>query len=165
VDVLWSPWRYDYIKSAEGKLPAVEDDFCVFCNILNSPASDEEKFILHRAGHNFVILNIYPYVSGHLMIVPFAHIADLDAAAKEITDEMMDLAKRCQTALREVYQPNGMNLGMNFGKAAGAGVAEHFHLHILPRWIGDVNFMTSVGQTRTIPESLQTTYKKLKGKF
>ena len=166
MDVLWSPWRYDYIKSGEGKLPAVKDDSsCVFCNVLNSPASDEEKFILHRAGHNFVILNIYPYISGHLMIIPFAHTTDLDAAAKEVTDEMMDLAKRCQTALREVYQPDGMNLGMNFGKAAGAGVAEHFHLHILPRWIGDANFMTSVGQTRTIPESLQTTYEKLKDKI
>jgi ATP adenylyltransferase len=164
VDVLWSPWRYDYIKSGEGKSPLVEDG-CVFCRILNSPVSDEEKFILHRAGHNFVILNIYPYVSGHLMIVPFAHLSDLDLAAKEITDEMMDLAKRCQTALREIYRPNGMNLGMNFGKAAGAGVAEHFHLHILPRWIGDANFMTAIGQTRTIPESLQTTYEKLKGKF
>lgn len=165
MDVLWSPWRYDYIKSGEGKSPAAKEGDCVFCSILKSPVSDEEKFILHRAGHNFVILNIYPYVSGHLMIVPFAHLADLDLAAKEITDEMMDLTKRCQTALREIYQPNGMNLGMNFGKAAGAGVAEHFHLHILPRWIGDVNFMTAIGQTRTIPESLHTTYEKLKEKF
>ena len=99
------------------------------------------------------------------MIVPFAHIADLDRAAKEITDELMDLTKRCQTALREAYQPNGFNLGMNFGKAAGAGVAEHFHLHILPRGIGDANFMTAVSETRTIPESLQTTYEKLKDKF
>ena len=163
MDVLWSPWRYDYIKSGGDKSPNLEKDNCVFCDILNSPASDEEKFILYRAGHNFLILNIYPYVSGHLMIVPFAHLADLDAAAKETTDEMMDLAKRCQTVLREIYQPDGMNLGMNFGKAAGA--AEHFHLHILPRWIGDVNFMTAIGQTRTIPESLQTTYEKLKGKF
>lgn len=165
MDVLWSPWRYDYIKSAESQPSAGETSGCVFCDILRSSASDEEKFILHRAEHNFVILNIYPYVSGHLMIVPYSHIADLDKAAKQITDELMDLTKRCQTALREVYHPNGMNLGMNFGKAAGAGVAEHFHLHILPRWIGDVNFMTSVGQTRTIPESLEITYEKLKGKF
>jgi ATP adenylyltransferase len=165
MDVLWSPWRYDYIKSGETVSSAAEKDDCVFCRILNSPASDEEKFILHRAGHNFIILNVYPYVSGHLMVIPFAHIADLDGAAKDITDEMMDLTKRCQSVLREVYQPNGMNLGMNFGKAAGAGVAEHLHLHILPRWIGDANFMTAVGQTRTIPESLQTTYQKLKEKF
>ena len=162
MDVLWSPWRYDYIKSSD---TSAEISGCVFCKILNSPATDEENFILHRAGFNFVILNIYPYISGHLMIVPFAHLANLDEAAKEITDEMMDLTKHCQSIIREVYRSDGMNLGMNFGKAAGAGVAEHFHLHILPRWTGDANFMTAIGETRTIPESLQTTYEKLKNKF
>ncbi len=164
MDRLWSPWRYDYIKSGGDSTSGKSKD-CVFCEILNSPATDEEKFILHRAGHNFVILNIYPYISGHLMIVPFAHIADLDKASKAATDELMDLTKHCQTALRQVYQPDGFNAGMNFGKAAGAGVAEHFHLHLLPRWIGDANFMTTIGETRTIPESLQTTYEKLKNKF
>ncbi len=99
------------------------------------------------------------------MIVPYAHIADLDKASKSATDELMDLTKHCQTALRQTYQPDGFNLGMNFGKAAGAGVAEHFHLHILPRWIGDANFMTAIGETRTIPDSLQTTYVKLKDRF
>lgn len=99
------------------------------------------------------------------MIVPFAHLADLDQAAKEITDELMDLARRCQTVLKEAYKPNGFNMGINFGKAAGAGVAGHFHFHILPRWIGDANFMTSIGETRTISEDLQTTYGKLKGKI
>ena len=99
------------------------------------------------------------------MIVPYAHLADLDQADKETTDELMDLTKRCQTALREQYQPQGFNLGMNLGKAAGAGVAEHLHMHILPRWVGDANFMTAIGETRTIPESLTTTYKKLKGQF
>jgi ATP adenylyltransferase len=161
MDLLWSPWRYDYINSGDSREDAAPKG-CVFCEILDSPATDEEKFILHRAGHNFVILNKYPYISGHLMIVPYEHLADLDKAPKAVTDEMMDLAKQCQMALRDVYQPNGMNLGMNFGKAAGAGVAEHFHMHILPRWIGDVNFMTSIGQTRTIPESLNTTFEKLK---
>ena len=165
MDVLWSPWRYDYIKSGEGAETSAENNGCVFCTILNSPATDEEKFILHRAGFNFVILNIYPYISGHLMIVPYAHLADLDEAAKEITDEMMDLTKRCQSVLREVYRPDGINLGMNLGKAAGAGVASHFHLHILPRWFGDANFMTAIGQTRTIPEDLRTTFDKLKDKF
>ena len=164
MDVLWSPWRYDYVTSSETKTGAPNGG-CVFCEILKSPASDEEKFILHRAGHNFVILNIYPYVSGHLMIVPYAHTADLDEAEKAITDEMMDLTKRAQTILRAAYAPDGFNLGMNLGKAAGAGVAGHFHLHVMPRWIGDVNFMTAVGQTRTIPESLQTTFEKLKGRF
>lgn len=162
VDVLWSPWRYDYIKDGGN---SAEFSACVFCNVLESPATDEEKFILHRAGFNFVILNIYPYISGHLMIVPFAHLANLDEASKEATDEMMDLTKHCQGIIREVYRPNGINLGMNLGRAAGAGVAEHYHQHILPRWFGDANFMTSIGETRTIPEDLQTTYDKLKGNF
>lgn len=164
MDVLWSPWRYAYIKSDKDKT-SVESSGCVFCDLLNNPASDEEKFILHRAGFNFVILNIYPYISGHLMIVPFEHIADLDSSSKECSDELMDLTKKCQSILREVYQPQGINLGMNLGKAAGAGVAEHFHMHILPRWVGDANFMTAIGETRTIPESLKTTYDKLIGKF
>ena len=99
------------------------------------------------------------------MIVPYAHIADLDQADKKTTDELMDLTKRCQTAIRDAYQPNGVNLGMNLGKAAGAGVAEHFHMHILPRWIGDANFMTVIGETRNIPEELRMTFGKLKGKI
>jgi ATP adenylyltransferase len=164
MDILWSPWRYEYIKSGEKKSENATNA-CVFCGILSNSQSDETNFILHRGQFNFVILNIYPYISGHLMIVPFAHIADLDSADKEITDEQMDLAKRCQSVLRAAYQPNGFNLGMNQGKAGGAGVAEHFHLHILPRWIGDANFMTAVSETRTIPESLETTYEKLKGKI
>ncbi|MEZ5428106.1 MAG: HIT domain-containing protein [Pyrinomonadaceae bacterium] len=163
MDVLWSPWRYDYIKS--GEKPAETGSGCVFCDILNNSAADEEKFILKRAEFNFVILNIYPYISGHLMIVPYEHLADLDRASKESTDELMDLTKTCQSVLREVYRPQGFNLGMNLGKAAGAGVTEHFHMHILPRWVGDANFMTAVGQTRTIPESLRDTYDKLKGKI
>jgi ATP adenylyltransferase len=161
VDVLWSPWRYDYITRSG----SAERGSCVFCDILKSPASDEEKFILKRAGFNFVILNIYPYGTGHLLIVPFEHVADLDKADKRTTDEMMDLMKTSQTALTEVYSPEGFNLGMNLGKSAGAGVAGHFHMHILPRWSGDVNFMTAIGQTRTVPESLETTYEKLRGKI
>ncbi len=164
MDVLWSPWRYDYIK-AEKKDTSAESESCVFCKVLKNSASDEKNFIITRAEFNFIILNIYPYVSGHLMIVPFEHIADLDQADKDITDEMMDLAKKCQSILREEYKPQGINLGMNLGKAAGAGVAEHFHLHILPRWVGDANFMTAIGQTRTIPESLNTTYQRLKDYF
>ncbi len=164
MDVLWSPWRYDYIKADKNKTSA-DSSGCVFCDVLNNSATDEENFILHRAEFNFVILNIYPYISGHLMVVPYEHIADLDKASKESTDELMDLTKQCQSNLREVYEPHGINLGMNLGKAAGAGVAEHYHLHILPRWIGDANFMTAIGQTRTIPESLENTFAKLKGKF
>ncbi len=161
MDLLWSPWRYDYITGSGSTRPSG----CVFCNILKSSASDEENFILRRAEFNFVILNIYPYGTGHLMIVPYAHIADLDNADKQTTDEMMDMTKQIQTVLREVYSPEGFNLGMNLGRAAGAGVADHYHMHILPRWFGDVNFMTTFGQTRSIPESLITTYEKLKGKL
>lgn len=161
MDLLWSPWRYDYITGSG----AAKTDDCVFCELLKDSASDEEKFILKRARFNFVILNIYPYGTGHLLIVPYAHIADLDKADKQTTDEMMELMKSSQTALADVYQPEGFNLGMNLGKSAGAGVAHHFHMHVLPRWSGDVNFMTAIGQTRTIPETLQTTYEKLKGKL
>ena len=164
MDILWSPWRYDYISASTKKGNRLAGE-CVFCEVLRSEASDEEKFILLRADFNFVILNIYPYTSGHLMIVPYDHIADLDKADEKVTYEMIDLAKRCYSAIFRVYKPDGINLGMNFGKAAGAGVEGHFHMHILPRWIGDVNFMTATGQTRTIPESLTTTYQRLKDKI
>ncbi len=164
MDVLWSPWRYDYIRSGgSGEKPNSPD--CVFCEIQKDPARDEENFIVHRGGHNFIVLNIYPYVSGHLMIIPYRHLSELAATPKDISDELMDLTKRCQQVLGEVYTPDGFNLGMNLGKAAGAGVANHLHMHILPRWFGDVNFMTSVGETRTIPEDLRTTYEKLRNKF
>lgn len=161
MDLLWSPWRYDYITGSG----ADKKSDCVFCDILNNPTSDDEKFIVKRAGFNFIILNIYPYATGHLLIVPYAHVAYLDKAHKQTTDEMMDLMKASQTALSDIYKPEGFNLGMNLGKAAGAGVSEHLHMHVLPRWPGDVNFMTSVAQTRTLPESLETTYNKLKGKI
>lgn len=159
MDILWSPWRYDYIRSDS----PTSSSGCVFCGILSNGRSDEENFILHRGEHNFVILNIYPYTSGHLMVVPFEHIdliADADPAS---TAEMMELIVRCQSAISRQYSPDGINIGMNLGKAAGAGVAEHYHMHLLPRWVGDVNFMTAIGQTRTIPETLTETYRKLKG--
>ncbi|MEP6848873.1 MAG: HIT domain-containing protein [Acidobacteriota bacterium] len=161
MDVLWSPWRYDYITLSG----SAKTSGCVFCDVPKSSASDEDKFILRRAEFNFVILNIYPYGTGHLMILPYEHIAEIDKADKKTTDELMDLTKRTKTALEEIYHPEGFNIGMNLGKAAGAGVAGHFHMHILPRWFGDVNFITTFGQTRTMPESLHTTYEKLKGRI
>lgn len=138
---------------------------CIFCEALKNSADDLQNHVLLRAQSNFVILNRYPYISGHLMIAPNAHLSDFAAAPKETSDEMMDLAKRCQSALREAYQPDGFNLGMNLGRAAGAGVADHFHLHIMPRWDGDTNFMSTVGETRVLPEDLATTYQKLFGKI
>lgn len=140
-------------------------DSCIFCAAVKNPADDEKNFVLHRGAHTFVILNLYPYISGHLMIAPYAHLGELDAAPTEATNEMMDLVKRCQTALREVYRPHGFNVGMNLGRAAGAGIADHIHMHIMPRWVGDTNFMTSVAETRVLPEDLPTTYRKLLARF
>ncbi len=159
MDVLWSPWRYDYIKNSG----SAEANSCVFCSILNNSAGDDENFIVSRAEFNFVILNIYPYTSGHLMVVPYEHGPDLDKGTKESTDEMMDIVKRAQTVLTQTYSPDGVNIGMNLGRAAGAGVTDHYHMHVLPRWVGDANFMTAIGQTRTLPESLADTYQKLRG--
>jgi ATP adenylyltransferase len=137
----------------------------VFCLIANDPEHDDSNFVLHRGQHCFVVLNLYPYISGHLMIVPYLHTSEFDSAPKEVTDEMMDLTKRSQTALREAYSPAGFNIGMNLGAAAGAGIADHLHIHLLPRWGGDTNFMTTVGETRVLPEDLPTTYSKLRDKF
>jgi ATP adenylyltransferase len=163
LDRLYTPWRFDYIKGASGEKTGF-GDACVFCT-LSSCEDDEQTFILHRAPRNFVILNIYPYTSGHLMIVPFEHTADFAALAKETSDEMMDLAKRAQGVLQQTYHPHGFNLGMNLGQAAGAGVSDHLHLHVLPRWAGDANFMSTVGETRVIPEDLRTTFDKLRASF
>jgi ATP adenylyltransferase len=155
VDLLWSPWRYDYVKADELHVPQ-RSTGCTFCDILSNSVSDGQKYILHRAEFNFVILNIYPYISGHLMVIPYLHVAEIGDADKQTTDELMDLTKLSQAILRDVYKPNGFNVGMNIGKAAGAGVAEHIHMHVLPRWIG---------QTRTMPEPLDLTFEKLKSKF
>jgi ATP adenylyltransferase len=131
----------------------------------SDPEHDESNFVLHRAEHGFIVLNLYPYISGHLMIVPYLHTAEFDSTPKEITDELMDLTKRSQTALREVYAPQGFNIGMNLGAAAGAGITDHMHIHLLPRWSGDTNFMTTVAESRVLPEDLETTYSKLHAKF
>jgi ATP adenylyltransferase len=163
VEQLWSPWRYEYIAS--GGVGDPDSTSCVFCKIQADLEHDEANFVLHRASHNFVVLNIYPYISGHLLVVPNQHVGDLDAADKATTDELMDLAKRCQTALRDAYQPGGFNLGMNLGRAGGAGIANHIHLHVMPRWAGDTNFISTIGETRVIPEDLATTYRKLRDKF
>jgi ATP adenylyltransferase len=157
---LWSPWRYAYV-AASGAEPVPSG--CVFCELPKNPADDEQNLILYRGEHNFIILNRYPYTSGHLMIAPFAHLGDFDAAPKSVTDEMMDLAKRAQTILRKAYHPEGFNLGMNFGRVAGAGIPDHIHMHLMPRWIGDTSFMTTVAETRVLPEDLQASYRKLRG--
>ncbi|MCA1578920.1 MAG: HIT domain-containing protein [Acidobacteria bacterium] len=158
---LWSPWRASYIASGVDS----QAEACVFCRIAAKPDDDETNFVLHRGEHAFVVLNLYPYITGHLMVVPYLHTSEFDSIAKEISDEMMDLAKRAQAALRNVYSPSGFNMGMNLGSAAGAGIADHLHIHMLPRWSGDTNFMTTVGESRVIPEALEETYGKLRDRF
>ena len=163
MDRLWSPWRSEYIASSSAA--EKEPTRCLFCELKADVNHDETNLVIHRAAHNLIVLNRYPYISGHLLIVPYEHVGDLDAASKETTDELMDLTKRCQTALRETYHPSGFNVGMNLGESAGAGIAHHIHIHILPRWTGDTNFMTAVGETRVLPEDLSTTYQKLRQRF
>jgi ATP adenylyltransferase len=154
MDHLWSPWRYQYISKAD------HSKGCIFCE-RSSSLRDRENLIVYRGEHNFVLLNLYPYATGHLMIAPYAHVAALEEADQLTAEEMMRVARKAQRHLREVYQAPGYNLGMNIGACAGAGVAGHIHMHMLPRWPSDVNFMTTVGETRVIPEDLATTYEKL----
>ena len=159
MEFVWSPWRYDYMASM-GKKPTS----CVFC-VTKDTSGDAERLIVFRGAHNFVILNLFPYTSGHLMVAPYAHLADPQDGPPEQMAEMMELAKRAMRALRKLYQPEGFNMGMNIGHAAGAGVREHFHLHVVPRWFGDSNFMTSVGETRVLPEDLSVTLRRLSEVF
>jgi ATP adenylyltransferase len=160
---LWSPWRSQYIAAGGAADP--DSKGCLFCNLKADLDNDEANLVVHRALHSFIVLNLYPYISGHLLIGPYEHVAELDATAKEATDELMDLTKRSQTALREAYEPDGFNVGMNLGASAGAGIVDHIHIHIMPRWTGDTNFMSTVANTRVISEDLALTYRKLRGKF
>jgi ATP adenylyltransferase len=155
VDYLWTPWRYAYIKDADRATG------CIFCE---KPGEDDDRknLIVHRARHCFVILNAFPYTSGHSMIVPYQHTDALASLDKAAADEMMALSQRLEGVLRELYRPEGINLGMNIGKAAGAGIAGHIHMHILPRWTADANFMTVVAETRVLPETLEQTYQRMR---
>lgn len=154
MDYLWTPWRYQFVSEAS------KETECIFCRAAEL-GDDARALIVHRARKNFVILNLYPYTTGHSMIVPFAHVPDLAACDAETLGEMMVLARRLQIALGNIYHPQGFNLGMNLGRAAGAGVADHIHFHVLPRWSGDTNFMTTVSETRLEPEEVAVTYEKL----
>ena len=155
MDHLWTPWRMKYIQEAQ------EQEGCVFCLAAESDA-DEAYFVFARGEHHFLILNRYPYTSGHVMVVPYGHVNQLDALSDAARSEMMALTNLAVVVLEEVYHPEGFNLGMNLGGVAGAGIADHLHLHVVPRWGGDTNFMTAVGQTRVLPESLEDTYLRVK---
>ncbi len=159
MDHLWSPWRYQYVSSA-ASVPLGKDD-CFFCRSAADPAGDAANLVVLRAERSFVLLNRYPYTSGHVLISPYAHVATLAETEVATLEEMMRLAQRCESALRRVYRPDGLNFGFNIGQAAGAGVAGHIHMHGLPRWSGDTSFMTTVGETRVLPEHLAATREKL----
>jgi ATP adenylyltransferase len=189
MDRLWTPWRYSYITQADPQarsgVPAAlsawpptdaDDKHCVFCNMIAAvdyaiahgmPREGAERAarIVYRGVHCFVCLNAYPYTTGHVMVVPYQHLASLAALPLDAANELIHLAQRAELALREVYKPGGLNLGMNLGEAAGAGIADHLHLHVLPRWIGDTNFMTVTAETRVLPEPLDVTWAKLRPPF
>jgi ATP adenylyltransferase len=138
-----------------------EDQECIFCAAAKGN-NDPENLIFNRGEHVFMILNRYPYTSGHVMCVPYAHEAHLADITKETRGEMMEMVNKAVEALQKVYSPEGFNIGLNLGEVAGAGVAEHLHIHIVPRWPGDTSFMTAVGDTRVLPESLTDTYRRVK---
>jgi ATP adenylyltransferase len=154
MDHLWTPWRFEYIRTAD------QAPLCVFCNILTEQR-DPENFVLYRGRCAFILLNLYPYTSGHLLVVTNRHISLLNEASPEEMQEIILLARRCEHALQQEFKPQGFNLGMNIGRAAGAGVEHHLHMHVLPRWIGDSNFVSVVGETRVLPEELSSTHKRL----
>ena len=185
MDHLWTPWRYAYVTSAEGParrgVPAALDAWtgdlgCVFCNLIASidhaiaSGMDREKAeaaggLVLRAKTCFICLNVFPYTSGHVMVMPYAHLDRLAALPVETAHELIDLAQRTERVLERVYAPHGLNFGINIGHAAGAGVAGHLHLHAMPRWIGDTSFITTVAETRVLPEDLETTWKRLREAF
>jgi ATP adenylyltransferase len=154
---LWSPWRLAYIT---GSQPPTS---CVFCNALTDPAAD--PIVVFRGPTCYVILNLFPYNNGHLMVIPNRHIATLAAANAEELTELIDLTRRAEIALTEAYAPHGLNMGINLGKPAGAGILDHVHMHVVPRWSGDTNFMTVIGRTRVLPEELPAAAAKLRPVF
>jgi ATP adenylyltransferase len=183
MDRLWTPWRYSYITGdkKEGARKGVPealagwpgDHGCVFCNMIAAldwatakgmPATEAERAIhlLERGKTCFMVLNHFPYNNGHLMVVPYQHESSLAALPLTTAEEMMQLARRAETALRQVYSPDGLNMGLNLGESAGAGVAAHLHLHALPRWAGDTNFMTVVAETRILPEMLEGSWDRIR---
>lgn len=156
METLWSPWRIKYILDPKPQ-------GCVFCRAFAAdPAQDREYLIIHRGTYCGVIMNLYPYNNGHLMVIPYLHTASFETLPAEALTEAMLLSNACLKALRRAMNPDGFNIGINMGKAAGAGIDEHVHMHIVPRWVGDTNFMTALSGIRCIPESLQQTFDKIR---
>jgi ATP adenylyltransferase len=159
VDHLWSPWRYRYLVEPK------TGSHCIFCAMGADPARDEENLIVFRGAANFVVLNRFPYTSGHLMVVPYLHSPDLAGIDTAAACELFSLTRDAEGHIRSVYHPDGLNLGMNIGESAGAGIAGHIHMHVLPRWTGDSNFMTTISETRVLPEELSVTWARLREAF
>lgn len=151
---LWAAWRMKYISNA------AKETGCVFCNALKKPDNDQNLVVLRRT-HSFLILNKYPYTSGHIMVAPLAHQASLELLDAPARSEMMELVSQALVVLRSIYNPHGFNVGINIGEAAGAGVPGHVHIHVVPRWNGDTNFMSTVGEVRVLPETLEETHRRI----
>jgi ATP adenylyltransferase len=160
MEVLFTPWRYSYLTSPKSE----QKGGCIFCDAAASP-DPRETLTLFRSGQAIVMLNRYPYTNGHLMVAPVAHQARLFESSEKSLHALIRLTAEAQRILSDVYHPDGFNVGMNFGQVAGAGVADHYHLHIVPRWSGDSNFMTVTAQTRLVPETIDATFDKLSPRF
>ncbi len=152
---LWAPWRITYILNVDAR------DECIFCTRPQGEPS-EENLVLYKGKHNFIIMNLFPYNTGHLMVAPYRHIRNLEDMTPQEHQEMMELVTLSIRALKEAYKPDGFNIGMNLGRVAGAGIDDHLHMHVVPRWNGDTNFMPVTGYTKVIPEGVRETYRKLR---
>ena len=157
---LWTPWRRTYLEGGDSHASG-----CFLCAHAADSGRDRENLVLFRGPLVFVLLNLYPYNSGHLMVAPYAHTGDFAGLDSQTASDLMHVSQRAVEALQRVYAPDAFNLGMNLGKSAGAGVPDHLHVHVVPRWNGDTNFMPVVGETKVLPESLEQTYARLTGQF
>lgn len=156
MDRLYTPWRREFIESADTSAA------CFLCGLpAADPGHDRDNLLLHRGQHGFAALNLYPYNSGHLLVAPYEHTGDFAGLSPAVAAELMALTQRCVALLQHTYRPHAFNVGMNLGKAAGAGVPDHLHLHVVPRWHGDTNFMPVVADTKVLPETLDQTYQRL----
>jgi ATP adenylyltransferase len=151
-----TPWRRRYIEGH------IKEDGCVFCNALAKTEDNSKNLIVHRGQRAFVIVNLFPYTNGHLMVAPMDHKASLELLDAETRAEMMELSSQAIVILKNIYHPQAFNVGANIGKAAGAGVPDHVHMHIVPRWAGDSNFMSVLGETRVLPETIEETYERVR---
>lgn len=158
MNYLWSPWRMVYIQNHQ------KENCCPLCAAV-AESECAEPYVVVKSEHAYVILNRYPYTSGHLMVVPYEHVSTLDQLSSDTRAEMMELVNHAIKALQAVYRPEGFNVGMNIGEAAGAGICDHVHMHVVPRWEGDTNFMSSLAQTRVLPETLEDTHRRIKASW